>query len=175
LFVQGDSQRGNMSDCEGNLLTLLCLSRTYGRIHRPGELPVEFAGNVSLEAAADFPGGLSLGGAPGDVGAGAGAAAHPGDCDGVDGAVQRPVAAAVEPVPEVWPLLAGIGLVPLSAANAASLRYRPRWEKAHDGLGRADRSDTVAAGQARSDVPGDGQRCSRFKVCVSFMFTSCCW
>ena len=29
----------------------------------------------------------------------------------------------------VWPLLAGIGLVPPSAANAASLRQRPGWEK----------------------------------------------
>src|SRR5580700_4826389 len=67
-------------------LTLLCLSRTYGRIHRPGEVAVELAGDVSLEAAADFPGGLSLGGAPGDVGAGAGAAAHPDQRDGVDGA-----------------------------------------------------------------------------------------
>jgi hypothetical protein len=34
-----------------------------------------------------FPGGLSFGGAPGDVGAGAGAAAHPDQRDGVDGAV----------------------------------------------------------------------------------------
>jgi hypothetical protein len=29
-------------------LTLLCLSRTSGKIHRPGELPVELAGDVSL-------------------------------------------------------------------------------------------------------------------------------
>ncbi len=29
----------------------------------------------------------------------------------------------------VLPLLAGIGLVPPSAANAASLRQRPGWEK----------------------------------------------
>jgi hypothetical protein len=29
----------------------------------------------------------------------------------------------------VWPLLAGIGLMPPSAANAASLRHRPGWEK----------------------------------------------
>jgi hypothetical protein len=50
------------------------------------------------------------------VGAGARAAAHPGDCDGVDGAVQRPVAAAVEPVPDGLPLLAGIGLVRPKAA-----------------------------------------------------------
>jgi hypothetical protein len=118
-----------MSDCEGNLLTLLCLSRTYGRIHRPGELPVEFAGNVSLEAAADFPGGLSLGGAPGDVGAGAGAAADPGDRDGVDGAVQRPVAAAVEPVPDGAAAAGRDGAGAAGGGEAASLRQRPGWEK----------------------------------------------
>ena len=39
-----------------NLLTLLCLLRTRGEVHCPGELPVEFAGDVALEAAADFPG-----------------------------------------------------------------------------------------------------------------------
>jgi hypothetical protein len=48
-----------------NLLTLLYLSRTHARVHRPGELAVELAGDVALEAAADLPGGLSLGGAPG--------------------------------------------------------------------------------------------------------------
>jgi hypothetical protein len=40
-------------------------SRTRGRIHRPDELPVEFAGDAALEAAADLAWGLSLGGAPG--------------------------------------------------------------------------------------------------------------
>src|SRR5262249_27067832 len=59
---------------EHDLLTLLCLSRADEWFHRPGELPVEFAGDVALEAAADLSRGLSLGGAPGDVGAGAGAA-----------------------------------------------------------------------------------------------------
>ena len=29
----------------------------------------------------------------------------------------------------VWPLLASSGLVPTRAANAASLRHRPEWEK----------------------------------------------
>src|SRR4051794_3169923 len=81
-------------------LTLLCLSRARWKVHRPGELPVELAGDVSLDAAADFPGGLSFGGAPGDVGAGSGAAADPADGDGVDGAVEGAVAAAVEPVPD---------------------------------------------------------------------------
>ena len=38
-----------------SLLTLLCLSRAHRRIHRPGEVPVELAGDVALEAAADLP------------------------------------------------------------------------------------------------------------------------
>ena len=83
-----------------SLLTLLCLSRTHGKTHRPGELPVELAGDVALEAAADLAWGLSLGAAPDDVGAGAGAAADPGQRDGVDGAVKGPVPAAVKPVPD---------------------------------------------------------------------------
>ena len=97
-----DSWRARRSkrDSNSNLQTLLCLSRAHGRIHRPGEVPVELAGDVALEAAADLTGGLSLGGAPGDVGAGPGAAAHPGQRDGVNGAVQGPVPAAVEPVPD---------------------------------------------------------------------------
>src|SRR5262249_58854600 len=41
-----------------SLQTLLCLSRAREWFHRSGELPVEFAGDVSLEAAADFAGGL---------------------------------------------------------------------------------------------------------------------
>jgi hypothetical protein len=111
------------------LLTLLCLSRVREWLHRPGELAVELAGDVSLETAADFSWGLALGGAPGDVGAGPCASAYPGQRDGVDGAVQGPVAAAVEPVPDGLAALAGIGLVPPRAANAASLRHRPGWEK----------------------------------------------
>jgi len=67
---------------------------------RAGELAVELAGDVPLEAAADLPGRLSLSGAPGHVSAGAGTAAHPGDRDGVDGPVEGTVAAAVEPVPD---------------------------------------------------------------------------
>jgi hypothetical protein len=71
---------------------------------------------------------------------GGGAAARAGHGNGVDGAVVGSVAAAVESVPHgaaprlsrcrtVWPLLACRGLVPARAANAASLRQRPGWEK----------------------------------------------
>src|ERR671919_758087 len=79
-----------------NLLTLLCLSRSTCWCHGSGEVPVELAGDVALDAAANLPWGLSLGGASLDVGAGAGTAADPGQRDGVDGAVQCPVTAAVE-------------------------------------------------------------------------------
>src|SRR5215471_15365306 len=94
------SSGGAIHATSHELLTLLSLSRTSGKIHRLGELPVELAGDVALEAAADIPDGLPLGGAPGDVGTGPGGAAHPDQRDGVDGAVQRSVAAAVEPVPD---------------------------------------------------------------------------
>jgi len=73
---EGPLSRRADSGSNPSLLTLLCLSRTHGRIHRPGELPVELAGDVPLEAAADFPGGFSLGGAAGDIGASPGTAAH---------------------------------------------------------------------------------------------------
>jgi hypothetical protein len=49
--------------------------------HRPGEVAVELAGDVSLEAAADLSWGLSLGCAPAEVDVGAGAAADPGEPD----------------------------------------------------------------------------------------------
>src|SRR3981081_1225861 len=54
-----------------------------------GHRAVELAGDVSLEAAADLPLGLALGGAAGDVGAGGGVIAHAGDRDDVQGLVQR--------------------------------------------------------------------------------------
>jgi hypothetical protein len=37
-----------------NLLTLLCLSRSTCRCHGSVELPVELAGDVALQAAADL-------------------------------------------------------------------------------------------------------------------------
>ena len=58
----------------------------------------------------------------------------------------------------VWPLLAGSGLLPPSAAYAASLRHRPGWEKLTVGLRGADRADAEAAGQPGSDVIDDGQQ-----------------
>src|SRR4051794_32273044 len=66
--------------------------------HRRGQGSVELAGDVALEAAPDLLGGLAFGAAAGDVGAGGRAAAHPGGGDGVDCAVECPVAALAEPV-----------------------------------------------------------------------------
>jgi hypothetical protein len=56
----------------------------------------EAAGNIALEAPFDLPGGASLCGATGDVGTGLGMEPHPGKHDGVQGAVELSVTAAVE-------------------------------------------------------------------------------
>jgi len=66
--------------------------------HRGVEAAVELAGDVALEAAADFRIGLAFCSAPGDVGMGARAGAPASQEDVVEGAVEEPVAAAVEPV-----------------------------------------------------------------------------
>src|SRR5947199_8629396 len=133
------------------------MSRTGGEGHRLGELAVELAGDASLEAAADFAWCFPLGGAPGDVGAGAGAAADPADRDGVDGAVECPVAAAVEPVPDgaaaagrdrAGAAEGGEGGLAAAAAGVG---------EAHDGLGSADRPDAKPAGERGGEILGDGQ------------------
>jgi hypothetical protein len=72
----------------------------------------------------------------------------------------------------VWPLLAGIGLVPPRAANAASLRQRPGWENGQQlgmvvleldpGLAKPDRQAAdlsladglLSAGMRRQFAPG---------------------
>src|SRR5829696_1225153 len=89
-----------------DLLTLLCLSsgrwscRCLGGECGAGvEGAVELAGDVALEAAPDLTAGFALGGAAGDVVLGRRAAPHAGHGDGVDRAVQGPVSAAVEPMP----------------------------------------------------------------------------
>ncbi len=74
--------------------------------HGGGEDAVELAGDVALEAAPDLAEGFALRGAPGDVGEGPLTAAHPREGDGVHGAVERPVPAAVESVAcraRCWP------------------------------------------------------------------------
>jgi hypothetical protein len=73
---------------------------SLGKDSSSGELPAKLAGHVALEAAANSPSGLSLGSAPGNEGACTWAAAHPDQRDGVDGAVNGPATATVEPVPD---------------------------------------------------------------------------
>jgi hypothetical protein len=111
-----------------------------------------------FEAAADFSRGLSLGGAPGDVGPSSRAAAHPGERDGVDGAVQVPVPAAVEPVPDSSPAAGRDGAGAAERGERGLAAAPARVGEAHDGLGGADRPDPVAAGQAGGDVIDDGQQ-----------------
>jgi hypothetical protein len=57
------------------------------------------AGEVALDAAADFLAGLAFGAAALDVGQGGRVVAHTGDGDDVQGPVELAVAEAVEPVP----------------------------------------------------------------------------
>ena len=86
-------------------------------------------GDVALQTAHDLLVGVAFSSAAGDVGLGGGAAAHPGNGDGVDGPVESAIRTAVEPVTD-GPAAAGLtGLVPASAANTASSRHRPAWEK----------------------------------------------
>src|SRR5215831_16049575 len=73
-------------------MTLLCLSSL-------AEGPVEVAGEVALDASADFAVGFALGAASFDVGQGLGVAPHPGHGDLVQGSVELTVTEAVEPVP----------------------------------------------------------------------------
>ena len=61
------------------------------------EVAVGLAGDVALQAADDLSFRQSLGGAPLDLGAGGGVAAHPGDHDAPQGVVGLAVAAGVEP------------------------------------------------------------------------------
>src|SRR5215472_5903033 len=77
--------------------TLLCLSTASGG---PFELAVELAGDVSLEAPLDLAHGLALGGAAGDICAGGRVPADPSQHDGVQGAVELPVAGSAEAVPD---------------------------------------------------------------------------
>ena len=97
-----------------NRLTLLCLSSSRRSCQWLGgergagvEGAVELAGDVALEAPLDLTAGLAFGCATGDVVLGRGTAPHAGDGDGVDSAVQGPVAAAVEPMSDC---LAAAGL-----------------------------------------------------------------
>ncbi len=146
------SEPAGTGPCVSHETTLLCLSSG----HVGGECAVELAGDVALEAPADFAGAHAFGGAPGDVGAGLGAAAHAGQGDGVQGPVQRPVAGAVEPVPD------GAAAAGGQRAGAGERRERcvvaapAGVGEADYGLCGADRSDTGAFGEAGDEFVDDG-------------------
>src|SRR5262249_13090108 len=71
-------------------------SRLQAWIGLAGQDAVEVAGEVALDAAADFPVGLALGPAALHVGMGGGVAPHPADGDDLQGAVELAAGEAVE-------------------------------------------------------------------------------
>ena len=74
---------------------------------------------------------FAFAGAAGDVGVRSGVGAAQGEHAHVQGAVEAPVAAAVEPVADDFArALAGIGATPARRAKAASLRSRPGCDQA---------------------------------------------
>lgn len=127
-------------------------------VHGGGEGAVELAGDVPLEASADFAGGFAFYGASCEVGAGFGAVAHSAGGDGVDGAVEGPVAATVEPMSDG---AAAAGWQRVGAGEGGEggvVSASAGMGEADDGLGGADRSDAALVGQARSEIVDDGQK-----------------
>src|SRR5262249_15691872 len=104
---------------------LCCLSRRFWQCLR--QLGVGEQGSRAREPdsassnAYDFEFGLAFCGASGNVVFGALIDAHAADDGQVQGAVGGSIAAAVKPVVDVLPLLAGCGATPQSIAKAASL------------------------------------------------------
>ena len=101
------------------------LGRSYVLSRGLFEDSEEFTGDVALEAAADVAVGFSLGAAAFGVGLGSFVASQTGDGDGVDCRVESTVTEAVQAMSSREADDAGIGAVPASIANAASLRTRP--------------------------------------------------
>ena len=64
------------------------------------ELAVEGSGDVALEGSADFAVATAFLGAFSNVVPGSGVMDHPGHRDGVQGSVEAPITAPVEPVPD---------------------------------------------------------------------------
>src|SRR6476661_5325811 len=135
-------------------VTLLCLSSSdfggadHGCVdHGGGQGAVELAGDVALEAAADLAGGLALGGAAGDVGPSPGAVGHAGQGDGVQGAVERAVAAAVEPVAYGAPAAGLEGAGPGQGGERGVVAAAAGVGEADNRLGGANRADAMAVGQ----------------------------
>src|SRR4051812_30246913 len=118
----------------------------------------ESAGEVALEAADGFLGGLAFGAFAGDVVLGLGVAAQAGDGDAVDGGVDLAVAAAVEAVSVG---VAGADRDRSDARGAGELGVAGKAAGAGDlanQLGRSQRAEARLSEQLRrdrSDEPGD--------------------
>ena len=82
-------------------------------------------GDDRFKAPPGLAGGLAVGGAAGEVGAGIRVHAGAGQGDGVQGPVELAVAGSAEAVAVVSPEDAWMGAAPEKAANAASERNRP--------------------------------------------------
>ena len=81
----------------------LPLQHVGGWIHRGVkgvELTVEGSGEVALEGSSDFAVAAAFLGAFGDVLPRSGMVNHPGHGDGVQGTIESPITAPVEPVPD---------------------------------------------------------------------------
>jgi hypothetical protein len=76
----------------------------------------------------------------------------------VDGAVQGPVSAAVEPVPDGAAAAGRDGAGAAEGGEGGLVAAAAGVGEADDGLGGADRPDAVAAGQTGGDVVDDGQQ-----------------
>ena len=113
-----------------------------------GQCPEEFAGDVALDAAADFRVALAFGAAPFDVVVGAGAVPPAGLHDVVQGPVELPVAAAVEPVPH-GPAAAGLQRAGAGQGRECGVVTAPAdMGEGNDGLRGADWADAEAVQQS---------------------------
>jgi len=73
-----------------------------------------------------------------------------------DGAVECPVASAVEPVPDGLAAAGGDRARAAQGGERGLAAAAARVGEAHDGLGGADRADAVAAGETGGKVVDDG-------------------
>ncbi len=129
--------------------------RGSGGCHGRGEEAVQLAGDVALEAAPDLLGGLALGGAAGDVGAGIRAAAHAGVGDRMNRLVQGAVTAAVEPMPGGASAAGLLGADAAEGGEGGLVAAPAGVGERHDDLGGADRADAALVGQPGGQVVDD--------------------
>lgn len=143
--------------CQGVLERLLRPgAQVAGGSHCPGQRPVELAGDVSLQTAADLLRPLALGGASSDVGPGGRAVAHAGRGDDVDGLVERTGAAAVEPVSH-GPTAAGFQRAdPAQCGEGGVVSTSTGVGEGHDDLGSAHRPDPRTGGHPGDEVLDNG-------------------